>query len=84
MNEEKIPAELKLKLMEAEKNINESIPPRFNWKRGGMIAAFTCIAFFLFGMFARAPIGSSLGFALCGAITGLLVGATHKPKRYDR
>lgn len=83
MDEEKIPAELKLKLLEAEKEINESIPQRFNWKRGAMVAAFTCIAFFLFGIFF-APIGSAIGFSICGAITGLLVGATHKPKRYVR
>lgn len=84
MDEEKIPAELKLKLMEAEKEVNDALPPRFDWKRGVLISILTCGAFFAVGLLFRAPIGSAIGFAICGAITGLLVGATHKPKRYDR
>lgn len=83
-DQDKIPAELKLKLLQAEKEINEAIPPRFNWQRGGLICALTGGAFFIVGILARAPIFSALGFAVCGAITGLLVGATHKPKRYDK
>ena len=83
-DQDKIPAELKLKLLQAEKEINESIPSRFDWQRGGFICALTAGAFFIVGIIARAPIFSALGFAVCGGITGLLVGATHKPRRYDK
>ena len=84
MDEEKLPAELKLKIMQAEKEINEAMPKKFDWKRGVFIAILTGFAFFAVGIVARAPIGSAVGFALCGAVTGLLVGAMNKPKRYDR
>lgn len=77
-DEEKIPAELKLKLLEAEKQINESLPKGPNWQNGIMTAALTGIAFFAVGIVARAPIFSSLGFAMIGAVTGLLVGAYRK------
>ena len=84
MDEEKLPAELKLKMMQVEKEINDSMPKKFDWNRGIFNAIIAAIAFFVVGIVARAPIFSSLGFALCGAVTGLLVGATTKPKRHGR
>lgn len=74
MNEEKIPAQLKLELLKAEEKINKSMPKVPDWQRGWLTAAIAGAAFFAFGLVARAPIASSLGFALIGAITGLLVG----------
>lgn len=84
MDEEKLPAELKLKIMQAEKEINDAMPKKFDWNRGLFNAVIAAIAFFVVGVIARAPIFSSLGFALCGAVTGLMVGAMNKPKRHDR
>ena len=84
MDEEKIPAQLKLELLEAEKKINETMPKIPDWKRGYLTAVLTCAAFFAVGIAARAPIGSSLGFALIGAVTGLLVGAYRKPGQYGK
>ena len=82
MNEEKIPAQLKLELLKAEEEINKSMPKVPDWQRGWLTAAIAGAAFFAFGLLARAPLTSSLGFALVGAITGLLVGAYRKPGKY--
>lgn len=82
MDEEKIPAHLKLELLKAEKDISENMPKVPDWQRGFLTAAIAGAAFFAFGMLARAPITSSLGFALVGAVTGLLVGAYRKPGKY--
>ena len=82
MDEEKIPAHLKLELLKAEKDISENMPKVPDWQRGWLTAAIAGAAFFAFGMLARAPITSSLGFALVGAVTGLLVGAYRKPGKY--
>ena len=82
MDEEKIPAHLKLELLKAEKEISETMPKVPDWQRGWLTAAIAGAAFFAFGMLARAPITSSLGFALVGAVTGLLVGAYRKPGKY--
>ena len=82
MDEEKIPAQLKLELLKAEKEINENMPKVPDWQRGFLTAAIAGAAFFAFGVLARAPITSSLGFALVGAVTGLLVGAYRKPGKY--
>lgn len=82
MDEEKLPAELKLELLQAEKAISETMPKIPDWQRGWLTAAIAGAAFFAFGILARAPIVSSLGFALIGAITGLLVGAYRKPGKY--
>lgn len=82
MNEEKIPAQLKLELLKAEEEINKSMPKVPDWQRGWLTAAIAGAAFFAFGLLVRAPIASSLGFALIGAITGLLVGAYRKPGKY--
>lgn len=81
-DEEKIPAQLKLELLKAEKEISENMPKVPDWQRGWLTAAIAGAAFFAFGLVARAPIVSSLGFALIGAITGLLVGAYRKPGKY--
>ena len=78
MEEDKIPASLKLKLMEAEKQVNETMPKGPNWRRGLQTAILTGIAFLAVGIAAKAPILSSLGFAFVGAITGLMVGAYRK------
>ena len=78
MEEDKIPASLKLKLMEAEKQVNEAMPKGPNWRRGCQTAVLTAIAFFAFGVAAKAPLFSSIGFALVGAVVGLLVGAYRK------
>ena len=75
MDEEKVPAALKLKLLEAEKQLNETLPRGPNWRNGILTAILTAIAFFAVGIVARAPIGSALGFAITGGITGLFVGA---------
>lgn len=77
-DEEKIPAEIKLRLLEAEKDINENLPQGPDWKHGAVTAILTGIAFFAVGVAAKAPILSSLGFALVGAVVGLLVGAYRK------
>ena len=82
MDEEKIPAHLKLELLKAEKDISENMPKDPDWQLGFLTAAIAGAAFFAFGMLARAPITSSLGFALVGAVTGLLVGAYRKPGKY--
>ena len=82
MDEEKLPAELKLELLQAEKDISETMPKVPDWQRGFLTAAIAGAAFFAFGILARAPIVSSLGFAFIGAITGLLVGAYRKPGKY--
>ena len=82
MDEEKIPAHLKLELLKAEKDISENMPKVPDWQRGFLTAAIAGAAFFAFGMLARAPITSSLGFALVGAVTGLLVGAYRTPGKY--
>ncbi len=84
MDEEKIPAQLKLELLKAEKEISENMPKVPDWQRGFLTAAIAGVAFFAFGLLARAPITSSLGFALVGAITGLLVGAYRKPGKYGK
>ena len=78
MSEEKIPAALKLQLQQAEENVNKSMPKGPEWKRGYLTAVIAGVAFFAFGIAARAPLGSAIGFALIGAITGLLVGAYRK------
>ena len=83
-DEEKIPAQLKLELLKAEEEINKSMPKIPDWKRGSLTAVLTLFAFFAVGVAARAPIGSSIGFALIGAITGLLVGAYRKPGKYGK
>ena len=84
MDEEKLPAELKLELLQAEKAISETMPKIPDWQRGFLTAAIAGAAFFAFGLLARAPIASSLGFALVGAVTGLLVGAYRKPGKYGK
>ena len=84
MDEEKIPAQLKLELLEAEKKINETMPKIPDWQRGKITAILTCAAFFAFGLLAKAPISSAIGFALVGAVTGLLVGAYRKPGKYGK
>ena len=84
MDEEKIPAQLKLELLKAEKEINENMPKVPDWQRGSLTAVIAAAAFFAFGMLARAPITSSLGFALVGAVTGLMVGAYRKPGKYGK
>ena len=78
MSEEKIPAALKLQLQQVEENVNKSMPKGPDWKRGYVTAFIAGAAFFAFGIAARAPLGSSIVFALIGAITGLLVGAYRK------
>ena len=84
MEEDKIPAQLKLELLKAEEEINKSMPKGPDWKRGYLTAILTLFAFFAVGVAARAPIGSSIGFALIGGVTGLLVGAYRKPGRYGK
>ena len=78
MEEDKIPASLKLKLMEAEKQVNEAMPKGPNWRLGCQTAVLTGIAFFAFGIAAKAPLFSAIGFAIIGAVVGLLVGAYRK------
>ena len=84
MDEEKLPAELKLKIMQAEKEINEAMPKVPDWKNGRLTAVITGAAFFAVGIASSVPIASALGFAAIGTVVGLLVGAMNKPKRYDR
>ena len=84
MDEEKISAELKHKLLEAEEQVKSAMPPGPDWKRGMLTGVFAFAAFFIFGLLSRAPVLSSLGFALVGGVTGVLVGAYRKPQRYGR
>ena len=79
---EKLPAELRLELLEAEQQIEKNMPePFFKWQRGIATAVLTGFAFAGFGFFSRAPLGSTIAFAFIGAAVGFCVGSCKRPPR---
>jgi len=84
MADEPLSAELKAKLRKVETDAEKEARKRFDWRRGGGTALLAFITFFLFGFIARAPLSSSLGFALVGALCGFCVGAMRRVMNDER
>lgn len=78
-DQEKLSPELKLKLLMAEKEVEENMPKNnFNTPRAILNGTLCLVAFFVVGLLCKAPIGSAIGFAVIGGIVGILVGGIRK------